>query len=305
MGDLLQSQEPQPQPPLLFLLGELSGETKHGLVDPIDNTFNSIDFPELESQSECLSSNFGWLLILSRETSSLFFFNPITRHRIDLPFWNHLFAVAAFSAPPTSPDCSVFAVEMPKYSCRLRIDTLNVGQKAWTRHGYFNNIKTTFTGVVEAAYSKGCLYCVDMRGRVGIFDGKHGSWKVVPCKGFQKVQVPYLVEFNGEIYAAKKGAYGEVEKLERLIMDDNRAVWKEVKDLGDVDVYLGPYGSCFLPLHGENMEKKFFIANLRPKSMYPISTVDLDDCICKKSSISVPESYGCYYTPVWIQRQNP
>jgi hypothetical protein len=72
------------KPPLLFLLGEISGETKHGFFDPIRRTFDIVHLQELECQAECLASRYGWLLILSRETSSLFFFNPLTRQRIDL-----------------------------------------------------------------------------------------------------------------------------------------------------------------------------------------------------------------------------
>lgn len=80
-----------------------------------------------ENQFECLFINFDWLLILSHETSLLFFFNSITHCRINFLFLNHIFVVTTFSAPLTSHDCSIFAVEMPWYSYILRIDTFKVG----------------------------------------------------------------------------------------------------------------------------------------------------------------------------------
>lgn len=311
--------ESQPQPPLLLLLGELSGETKHAVVDPIKKAHNCIDFPELKSQSECLASRFGWLLILSRETTSLFFFNPVTRSRIDLPYWNHVFALATFSAPPTSPDCTVFAVKnnyCPPTA--IGIHTLTVGQKeaAWTPHAYEKDPKT-FADIVAAVCtgSKGLLYCVDIRGRVGMFDGGNKVWKVLPCKGFNRVHVPYMVEFGGQIYAAKKGAYGGIEKLERLILQKGKLVWVRAEDLGNVAVYLGPYGSCVVPLHEQGTEKRLLVANHGPESKCLIydsiassSSSTNGDCNAssnyKESSSYYVESFGGCYTPVWIERPN-
>ncbi|BFG38010.1 hypothetical protein CerSpe_242840 [Prunus speciosa] len=93
--------------PMLFLLGEFSGESNHAWLNPKNHTSNSklVKFRQLEDQTECLTSGFGWLLIQSRNTSSLFFFNPFRLQRINLPYHDDsLITAAAFSASPTSPD---------------------------------------------------------------------------------------------------------------------------------------------------------------------------------------------------------
>ncbi|KAF3436385.1 hypothetical protein FNV43_RR23477 [Rhamnella rubrinervis] len=307
------------QPPLLFMLGELSGETKHAIVDPIKKTYNIIYFPELKCQSQCLASRFGWLLILSRETSSLFFFNPITRSRIVIPYWNHVFTLATFSAPPDSQNCTIFAIEMPKPNATgnniIRIDTLTAGQEAWTPHLYLTD-KTTFTDISQAVYNKGRLYCLDLQGRVGIFDAKYKSWNVVPSKGFDddKVHVPYMVEFNGEIYAGKMEAYAGIEKLERLIMEEDEhgrtvsAVWMRTENMGNFSIHLGPYGSCVVPLQEQGTKKKVLVADQGPESkclIYENVSIDgVDDCIYQESSIYSVKSLGGCYAPVWVQRPN-
>lgn len=288
--------------PLLFLLGELSGETKHGFFDPIRRTFDVVHLQELECQAECLASRFGWLLILSRETSSLFFFNPLTRQRIDLPYSNRIISAAAFSAPPTSPNCTVYAIKSSSFNgaCELHIDTFLMGQESWIPHAYKFSTKPLMGNVVQAVCSKGVLYCVDSRGRVGAFDVKDGNWNVIPSKEFQKVCTSYyLVEFNGEIFAGKKGDYG---KFYTLNLEHGMAAWEGEKDLGDISVFLAPYGSCgvLAPLNHEKTKKKLFVANYEPESKCVVYNVVGRDYRKAKSFIGVPFSW--WYTPVWIER---
>ena len=74
MGQPCQLQQDQAPSPLLFFLGEFSGETKNAIYDPLKKAFSVVDFPELSFQLQCLASRQGWLLLLSRRTTSLFCF---------------------------------------------------------------------------------------------------------------------------------------------------------------------------------------------------------------------------------------
>ncbi|KAF3432398.1 hypothetical protein FNV43_RR27138 [Rhamnella rubrinervis] len=305
------------QPPLLLLLGELSGETKHAFADLTNNACSGINFPELESQSECLSSRFGWLLILSRQTSSLFFFNPITHNRINLPYLKHNILIATFSAPPTSPNCTVFTIKMPfDNSTSLRIDTLTLGHKhsAWIPQ--INHSKG-LRYLVDGILVNGLLYCVDLKGSVGIFDLKQGSWKVFSCKGSnQRVRFSYLVEFSGEVYAVRNKSFRRsgvvVDKrvlIQRLKIDDGHgfAVWEDGKFLGGVSVYVGPYGSCVIPVHDEGLKeekRKFVVANHGPESKCVVYDVEDDDhgCVYHKRTTYGGKYFGWCYAPVWIER---
>jgi hypothetical protein len=290
------------KPPLLFFLGEFSWETKHGFFDPIRRTFDVVHLKELERQAECLASRYGWLLILSRETSSLFFFNPLMRQRIDLPYSYRIITAAAFSAPPTSPNCTVYAIKSSTFNvaCELHIDTFLMGQESWIPHSYKSTTKPLIGNVVQAVCSKEVLYCVDSRGRVGAFDVKIGNWTVFPGKEFQKVCTISLMEFNGAIFAAKKGAYGVIEKLYKLSIEHGIVAWEEEKDLGDFSVFVGPYGSCGVSAPNKETKGKLFVADCGPESKCVVYNVDGMDY--KKASRFLGGSFSRWYTPVWIER---
>ncbi|GMY16501.1 F-box protein At1g49360-like [Fagus crenata] len=284
--------------PLLFFLGEFSGETKHGFFDPISQTFTITHLQELECQAECLASRFGWLLILSRSTSSLFFFNPITRQRINLPYRNRFINAATFSAPPNSPGCTVFAIETSSFITQFHIDTFVMGGLGWTSHEYsFSTNK--FSNVVQAVCSNGVLHCVDSSGRIGTFDVKFGTWRIIPSHKFDRVCTPYLVEFKGKIFAAKKGASGVIEKIYKLKLRSGVATWEE-EELGDVSLFLGPFGSCGLWALDGIMNKKLFVSDYGPKSKCVIYNVDGRDY--KKAKTFSVNSFSWCYTPVWIER---
>ena len=63
MGQPCQLQQDQAPSPLLFFLGEFSGETKNAIYDPLKKAFSVVDFPELSFQLQCLASGQGWLLL--------------------------------------------------------------------------------------------------------------------------------------------------------------------------------------------------------------------------------------------------
>lgn len=229
---------------MLFLLGE----SNHAWLNPKNHTSNSklVKFPQLEDQTECLASVFGWLL--SRNTYSLFFFNPFTHQRINLPCHDSVITTAVFSTSPTSLDCTVFTYRMPSIF-GICIDTLLVGQETWIHHVFVRD-PSFFGGLIQAIYNKGCFYCVDPYGKIATFDAKLGTWNIVLGNGFERA-CSYFFEFNGDIFAMKKKSDSTfVEKLERLKVEGGKYGWEEV-DLGclgdDVTLFLGPYGSCVIP----------------------------------------------------------
>ncbi|KAH9718077.1 F-box/kelch-repeat protein [Citrus sinensis] len=228
MGQAFQLQQDQAPSPLLFFLGEFSGETKNAIYDPLKKAFSVVDFPELSFQIQCLASGQGWLLLLSRRTTSLFFFDPLTRRRIDLPYRSSVFNAATFSTAPTSPSCTVLAIERDPYYGKFNFDVLRVGkEKSWTRHSY----------------------SVGSGGRISSFDTKNWEYRVLSWKHFREAGGRFLVEHNGEIFAVKKGSNGIPEKVYKIKFGDDfiaheAATWEEVKDLRDATLFLGPHGAC-------------------------------------------------------------
>ncbi|GAY58684.1 hypothetical protein CUMW_188880 [Citrus unshiu] len=226
MGQPFQLQQDQAPSPLLFFLGEFSGETKNAIYDPLKKAFSVVDFPELSFQIQCLASGLGWLLLLSRRTTSLFFFDPLTRRRIDLPYRSSVFNAATFSTAPTSPSCTVLAIERDPYYGKFNFDVLRVGrEKSWTRH----HILLALNGV---------FYCADMQGRISSFDTKNWEYRVLSGKHFREAGGRFPVEHNGEIFAVKKGSNGIPEKVNKIKFGDDfiaheATTWEEVKDLRD------------------------------------------------------------------------
>ncbi|KAG8379118.1 hypothetical protein BUALT_Bualt07G0054800 [Buddleja alternifolia] len=77
------------------------------LFHSVYNDFYYLDFPEL-IEAEIRFSKYGWLL-MSRG-NMLFFFNPFTKVKMELPPAISPFVSVSFSLPPTSKDCLVFGI---------------------------------------------------------------------------------------------------------------------------------------------------------------------------------------------------
>ncbi|KAF1882057.1 hypothetical protein Lal_00038700 [Lupinus albus] len=96
-----------------------------------DKLYN-IDLPELDGAT-CLASYKGWLLLFWN--GSLFFFNPFSRAKIDVPncpiteLSDH---VAAFSCVPTSQNC-IIAVITRTSDEELELHMLSKGSKQWSK----------------------------------------------------------------------------------------------------------------------------------------------------------------------------
>ena len=70
-------------------------------------------------------------------------------------------------------------------------------------------------------------------------------------------------------------------------------------------MYVGPYGSCVVPVHDESLEeKKFVVANHGPESKCVVYDVDDDDhgCVYHKRTTYGGKFFGWCYAPVWIER---
>lgn len=91
------------------------------LFDPSRSQTYYKTFPELKGASEISCSKDGWLLVLPVKYSlSVFFLNPFTRERINLPKRSGIFSGnnLAFSAAPTSSSCLV--ISFNSYSNRKK-----------------------------------------------------------------------------------------------------------------------------------------------------------------------------------------
>ncbi|XP_059625356.1 F-box/kelch-repeat protein At3g18720-like [Cornus florida] len=235
--------------------------------------------------------------MLSRENSSLFFFNPLSRQKIELPYRNSIFNAVTFSAPPTDPNCTIYAFVMPTFNGKLYVDTFCVSQenKKWIRHAFKPSSGECDSTLVGAICCNGVVYCVDSFGKISIFDAQESSWTRLAFakdKGFGRVCNPYLAEFNGDIYAGKLGAHGVLDKVYKLKVDDGVTEWMELRDLDDVNLFLGPYGSCAM----SSKEKKIFVS----VSDCVLYNFDGDGELKKDTRFDIANS-SWSDVPIWIE----
>ncbi|KAF8395737.1 hypothetical protein HHK36_019688 [Tetracentron sinense] len=169
---------PKSQPHWLMSFSKKSSTWEFG--DPSTGRLYSLDLPELTGigKTKCFLSTHGWLLLSHITQSSIFFFNPFSRARIDLP-WSKAVTdrvfyypkrkpVFAVSAPPTSPDC-------------------------------------TFYPIKSAVFSAGILYWVDKRGIIWALNAEKGAWKGLQRpREFSKLDrfrrfYSYMMELDGQV----------------------------------------------------------------------------------------------------------
>ena len=173
--------------PLWLMISRNSTDTKWEFGDPSTTRIHAIDVPELcRSSTRLVLSKHGWLLVFSSKPSpSLFFFNPFSRARIDLP-WTTDFSgmthmlkfryrrtiiydyipVFALSAPPTSPDCVVYAIAYIDED-KIRISFCRRGDSCWSTRRIEDKIpRTKFGPIKNAVVHAGILYWVEKQGEV-------------------------------------------------------------------------------------------------------------------------------------------
>ncbi|XP_044492319.1 F-box protein At4g00893-like [Mangifera indica] len=161
----------------------LYGEDSHcillsGLENKESQKKYNINIPELNGAT-CIASRDGWLLL--RQETTIFFFCPFSRSRIDLPQFpdsEHRDYIGAFSSPPTSKDCIVCVVaKNDKSQVELRL--LHRGANEWTTHIY-TYYRDHFEKIKAVAYEndeKNFHIFDDTCGLI-VFSPEDGSWKI-------------------------------------------------------------------------------------------------------------------------------
>ncbi|KAK9146834.1 hypothetical protein Sjap_006737 [Stephania japonica] len=303
-----------------------TGNDEHVIIDPMDNErkLQIIDLPQLINFPfiQCLASNHGWLLMLSREDTTLFFYNPFTQAKVDLPYRRSLFEAAAFTAPPTSPDCVIYGVAC--YEGCVNIGVLRMGEEKkpmWRnyrirRPGEFAAVRAVVASTSSGADGDGGnnkLWCVDCLGRVGVFEIEGGVWRVVCGVKSEKVRsvgVGGVVEVGGELVVGvrRKGA-GKRGLGELYVLKENKSGgggemgWEKIDggELGGGGVYLGGIGGGVVEDGIGGVGEVFFADDFGGWCcVYGKESTDTSH-LKWKLQLGNP-SLGLKYTPVWIHK---
>ncbi|KAI9384762.1 hypothetical protein POPTR_012G106800v4 [Populus trichocarpa] len=212
----------------------------------------------------------GWLLV-SQGKHVVFFLNPITNQRIDLPELPRsevVFDGISFSESPTSPNCTVLAIHVQTYWVFPTF--IRRGEDSWTSDPIY--IESGFVPSYSSpVFHKGCFYFLGQTGCLAVFDPKIDEeeeeeeeeeeqeedeeeedeeeeldkWAVLDNPGNPCTSSPisdcYLVDCNGELMSVFVGYMGQWVRV--YMLDPSIMVWKETKDLGDRVLFLSRIGS--------------------------------------------------------------
>lgn len=154
--------------PWFLLYGE--GSQCSLLINNDQHKKFSMEIPELDGAT-CLASKDGWLLLFNQ--GSVFFLNPFSRAKIDLPkipfseLSDDSEYIAAFSCAPTSKEnCTVAVIKRWEYiGIQLYLHNCQGGGDNWAEHEHICTLADLST-IRVAVYEEGVFH---------IFDGFYGS----------------------------------------------------------------------------------------------------------------------------------
>ncbi|CAH9134119.1 unnamed protein product [Cuscuta epithymum] len=220
----------------------------------------SVDIPELLS-SVLLYSNNGWLL-LREGIEIIFFFNPFTNERVDLPnkpgwvVWKG----AIFLSEPTATDCMVFGV-MSVMGKWVRIYTISRGEGDWEESVFdFDEDDTPmFQSVCSPVFHNGKLYCLGAEGKMGVFDLKGRNWTIHDVSGrphVDQTDESYLLECNGQLMAVFLSFMGQ--EICVLALDADKMEWEKVDSLGEFMLLISAPTSLAVKAVIAGMENKIY-----------------------------------------------
>ncbi|CAI0557898.1 unnamed protein product [Linum tenue] len=179
----------------------------------------------------------GWLL-MSRggRAGKLFFFNPFTKERIDLPSMLYEFEGIAFSSPPTSFDCVVVGYTVSQQY--VTIACIHRGEHEWTRRELMNDGLVFRSSFSTPVYHKGRLYILGKDGRLCIHNFKQRRTKFTNsvARPPTLIRRSYLFEHNGKLLSVLIHHMGKHVKLYKL--NRETMAWNELYDLEDRVLFL-------------------------------------------------------------------
>ncbi|GJY69700.1 hypothetical protein Tco_0472682 [Tanacetum coccineum] len=203
-------------------------------------------------------SRFGWLLILKRD-NTMVFFNPFTsdiRTLPKVPSTN----IFSFSAPPTSPDCMVVA------SSRQSIFIHFVGEPSWDRVSLdFNGLDYQFFTLYGLESLD--LYAVKANGGLAIYKEmgeEYYCWERTVCPAptscCTSVRQSFLVRCEQRFLLVILGEFGE--SVEVFKLNDTTQEWVKIDSLGKHMIFISRASPICIEAKIPEMENKIYFPRL-------------------------------------------
>ncbi|KAL3511935.1 hypothetical protein ACH5RR_024652 [Cinchona calisaya] len=214
-----------------WLVQKIYDEDKCKFFHPLYGDRYCVDIPELRDAYIRYSKD-GWLF-MSRDDYEIFFYNPFSNAKIELPDLPSrcFFRGVTFTSTPTSYGCMVFGFSA-SFEDSVTIFTIKCGDEDWIEKEFENNLPI-FPSHCNPIFHNEKFYILGKNGNIGVYDPKDEHWTVLdnPEKLNEYIYENYLVDCDGDlmaVFVASTGSQISVYKLDELKMD-----WEEVNDLGD------------------------------------------------------------------------
>lgn len=287
------------------------------LFHSVYNEFYYLNMPELVD-AEIHFSKYGWLLMSGDNQQKLFFFNPFTRAKMELPPVDPKFYILAMRlfSPPTAAEWSVVGIfdNRLKYSeidsientgsYKLQIGVLSSESNRWTYYNFRDRRDfqaSNGTLVLHRGY-----YCsLDVKGRLTMIDPRDMRWWVAPLKlngSFRKVMLQnFLVEVDETLLAVFVTGDGRKVSVYGL-RNCGGSKWERITDLGDNMLYVSRTTSFCEVAVNKSMANKIFFPKFYGDSgvFYSLATKSYhsyDGKFCSKHSYGLKD----IDSGIWIQ----
>ncbi|KAI9187017.1 hypothetical protein LWI28_023444 [Acer negundo] len=173
------------------------------------------------------TSRQGWVLfseVLDFNSRLFFLYNPFTNEVIELPILEKRYRKATFSLSVNSSDCIIIAFWIQKQY--LYIKTCRPGDESWET--FRSSGEYISDSIMKLAYASEFFYCVFSDGKMGAFNIKQQSWKVLshqlPMRFY--VDLTLFDAFNGDLLLSIR--HGDGWKFWRFHLLETK--WVVVED---------------------------------------------------------------------------
>ncbi|KAL7090871.1 hypothetical protein ACP275_12G069000 [Erythranthe tilingii] len=160
------------------LMYSQSSNNSWKFYNSLRNEFSYLDLPELKD-AEILYSNCGWLLMSQINNGPLFFFNPLTRQKFQLPPTKEPFDSVCFTSPPTCSDCFVFGIFGSSNLYEIEYGIIRFGDEEWKIEWDDCESREFLYANCPPVFHNGMYYCLDVEWRCfRVYDPTNDEWTI-------------------------------------------------------------------------------------------------------------------------------
>ncbi|CAN6813535.1 unnamed protein product, partial [Brassica oleracea var. botrytis] len=243
----------------------------YGFFDPVEKkkkkTKAVMNLPELSKASHV----------------RLFFFNPFTRERVDLPVFDTFLLIQvrfAFSCAPIKKSCVVFGITRASVSRRkVKISTWHPGASTtWVKEDFPNPFPCDLLDAINVVYTRDDgLFYMSLGIALGVFDPSERTWNLVPLlqpiPRFERRTMRWITEYKGEIFLVDASSVKPV--VYRL--NWSKSVWEKKETLDGCSIFVSD-GSCVMTCGSMSNILYFWNTDIRQASQshqqYSISSME-------------------------------